>query len=521
LEAITNAMVRGLRPRGRVYEVTCGRLAGFAVRVLPTGKKVFLVRHRRGGHDSRVRIGQWGPELSAEQARLQAMAILAGGPPAGRDDEEDEPAKPSMIASVAAGVAPRSAQARSPKRAANEPLEPYPSQITVRDVAERFLREHAGPHLKPGTALNYRRCLEQIILPALGDRAFDSITRSDVKALYAKNLERRSAADCMICVIGSLYTRVIDDWEMADMRNPTAGIKRRKSRMVERFLSPEERRRVVAEIQAALKIPPTNKGHIEPVSAWALMLLMLTGHRRNEILTLTWEMIDWQHACLNYPDTKTGQRTARVSSEVMTLLREIHDKAGNPRFGFVLRGRNGGRLTRINDTWERIRTAVGLPDVRLHDLRHSFASDALMAGVPLAIVGEMLGHKQPMTTKRYAHLSDQSVRSALETTAKRITDAWRDAPAPASEAPFVPLTDRQWSRIAPLVVAEKARGGPPVDLRGIVDGIRWVQQRKARWREVPARFGTPTTCWRWFSKWSESGVWGEIAGIVGAVGAGL
>lgn len=103
MEAITNAMVRGLRPRGRVYEVTCGRLAGFAVRVLPTGKKVFLVRHRRGGHDSRVRIGQWGPELSAEQARLQAMAILAGGPPAGRDDEEDEPAKPSMIASVAAG----------------------------------------------------------------------------------------------------------------------------------------------------------------------------------------------------------------------------------------------------------------------------------------------------------------------------------------------------------------------------------------------------------------------------------
>jgi hypothetical protein len=327
MEAITNAMVRGLRPRGRVYEVTCGRLAGFAVRVLPTGKKVFLVRHRRGGHDSRVRIGQWGPELSAEQARLQAMAILAGGPPAGRDDDEDEPAKPSMIASVAAGVAPRSAQARSPKRAANEPLEPYPSQITVRDVAERFLREHAGPHLKPHTARYYRRCLEQIILPALGDRAFDSITRSDVKALYAKNLERRSAADCMVCVIGSLYTRVIDDWELADMRNPTSGIKRRKSRMVERFLSPEERRRVVAEIQSALMIPPTNKGHIEPVSAWALMLLMLTGHRRNEILTLTWEMIDWQHACLNYPDTKTGQRTARVSSEVMTLLREIHDKA--------------------------------------------------------------------------------------------------------------------------------------------------------------------------------------------------
>ena len=127
---------------------------------------------------------------------------------------------------------------------------------------------------------------------------------------------------------------------------------------------------------------------------------MLTGLRRDEILTLTWPMVDWQHACFHLPDTKTGQRSVAISGEVVALLREIHDATGNPRSGLVVRGSRGTKLSWINETWDRVRKAVGIPDVRLHDLRHSFASDALMAGVPLAIVGEMLGHKQPTTTQR-------------------------------------------------------------------------------------------------------------------------
>ena len=133
-----------------------------------------------------------------------------------------------------------------------------------------------------------------------------------------------------------------------------------------------------------------------------------------------------------------------------------------------------------------------------------------MAGVPLAIVGEMLGHRQPNTTKRYAHLADRVVREALETTGQRIAAAYEHPRPAASEQPFVPLSDEQWAKVAKIIEADRPRGGKPVDLRGIVDGIRWVLQREARWADVPARFGKPTTCWRWFQRWREDGTWSKI-----------
>jgi hypothetical protein len=136
-----------------------------------------------------------------------------------------------------------------------------------------------------------------------------------------------------------------------------------------------------------------------------------------------------------------------------------------------------------------------------------------MAGVPLAIVGEMLGHKQPRTTKRYAHLSDRVVRDALETTAQRISAACGPAPhtasSPSKDAGFTPISDHEWRTIAATIEAHKPRGGKPVDLRRIVDGIRWVLQKDARWADVPPRFGKPTTCWRWYKRWIEAGLAGS------------
>lgn len=179
----------------------------------------------------------------------------------------------------------------------------------------------------------------------------------------------------------------------------------------------------------------------------------------------------------------------------------------------MLRGRNGTKVSAINRTWDRVREAVGIPDVRLHDLRHSFASDALMAGVPLAIVGELLGHRQPTTTKRYAHLADHVVRDALETATQRMLDAGK-ASTQAGERPFVPLTDTQWSVISPLVGADRPRGGPPVDLRKEVDGVRWVLERRTRWAALPATFGSPTTCWRWHKRWTEDGTWMRLTTLL-------
>jgi len=125
----------------------------------------------------------------------------------------------------------------------------------------------------------------------------------------------------------------------------------------------------------------------------------------------------------------------------------------------------------------------------LHDLRHSFASDALMSGVPLAVVGELLGHRQVRTTQRYAHLANHVVRQALEIATERIVEAVKPVAALAPAA-FEPGTDAQWARIEAMVEGTRGRcGGTRVDLRGVVDGIRWVLHFGAKWREIPPGFG--------------------------------
>jgi len=386
--------------------------------------------------------------------------------------------------------------------------------LSVGELAERFLREYVDVYLKPSTRARYRDMLNRLILPRFGDRPFESICRSDAKALHGELSSSRGTADYAVCVLGSLYTRIIEDWELSEMRNPCSGIKRFGSRRVERFLSPEERRAVEAVIERGLQLRPANPGRIEPYSAWAIRLLMLTGLRKSEVLGLKWPMVDWQHSCFHLPETKRGQRTVLVSQEVIELLQEVHAATGKPRSGLVLRGRMGTKLTCLNYTWNSIRNAAGIPDVRIHDLRHSFASDALMAGVPLAIVGEMLGHRNPSTTQRYAHLADSVVREALVTATRRIIGSKPEEKK--DPKPFKRLTDTEWARVGPLVGADRARPGPPVDLRGVVDAIRWLEHHEdVRWSDLPAEFGRSTTCWRWRKRWKMSGVWTKVREVLG------
>src|SRR5688572_16121843 len=373
---LTTATVRDLKPREKMYEVTCAAMPGFVVRVLPTGKKVFLVRHRVDGRWRREKIGLMGPSLGVDEARRRAVLMMGVG-------ERSEP----TVQPAAGHNAPRSTRRV-------EPVKQVESQrVTVRELADRFVREYVDVYLKAGTAINYRRHLADHILPVLGDRDFESVTSSDVQALHASLKHIKGSANYVVCVVGSLNTRIIDEWKLSTMHNPNHKIRLFKMKKRERFLTPEERQHVEETLLRGLQIPPGRKGHLDRMGVWALQLLSLTGLRRDEILTLTWPMVNWQHGCLNLLDTKTGQRDVPIPSHVMTLLKRIHDHTGNRKDGLVVRSRTGRKLSGLNLTWKNIREAVGIPDVRLHDLRHSFASDALMGGVPLAIVGEMLGHR--------------------------------------------------------------------------------------------------------------------------------
>ncbi|MDC0672233.1 tyrosine-type recombinase/integrase [Nannocystis radixulma] len=492
---ITAAFVRECKPRATMYEVTCEALPGFILRVLPTGKKVALVRYRVNGKDQRVKIGLLGPALSIDEARRRGALLLANAATAASADEQ-------------------SGQQAAGKPARLEQPESVPSQITtLREMAERFISDYVEVHLKSGSAANYKEHLETVILPEFGDRDFRSVTKAEIAALHSKLKKERGAstANYVLCVLGSLYTRIIEDWELVELRNPAQKIKRFTIPQRERFLSPEERRRVQAVILAGLKIPAGRKGHVKLVSVWALDLLALTGRRRNEILTMTWAMIDWQHSVLNLPDTKGGQLKVPVSARVLGLLKHIHDQTGNPSSGYVLRTAKGTRLRGVNRTWENIRKAAGIPDVRLHDLRHSFASDAIMSGVSLAAVGTLLGHKQERTTKRYTHLADDYLRRALETATDRIVEAATPIAA-LPPTPFEPMRDAQWKAIAPMVESTRGRcGGPRIDLRSTVDAIRWTLHTGAKWSEIPAQYGASTTCWRWYERWCSDGTWQQIA----------
>lgn len=493
---ITAAFVRDCKPRAKLYEVTCDALPGFILRVLPTGKKVALVRYRVGGKDHRVKLGMLGPGLSIEEARRQAAVLLAS---AAVETGETVAVSRPVVATAAPVVQ----------------AEPQASKVvTVRQMVEKYLRLHVDVHLKPRTAERYRQQLDDEILPAIGDRDFRSIRRADVLEIHAKMKDRPGAANNVVVIISSLYTRIVEDWELAEMRNPARGVRLFTLKTHERFLTAAERQRVQAVIEAGLRTPAGRKGHVKLASVWALDLLALTGRRRDEILRLKWSMVDWEHSMLNLPDTKTGQLKVPVSAHVLGLLKQIHVQTGAPREGYVLRT-NGTRLRSINRTWENIREAAGIPDVRLHDLRHSFASDALMSGIPLAVVGELLGHKEAKTTQRYAHLANHVVRQALEVATERIVGAIK--PIAALEAPrFVPMTDAQWKSIAATVESTRGRcGGQRTDLRRTVEAVRWVLHTGGKWRDIPVELGAGSTSWRWYERWCGDGTWEKVVAALG------
>ncbi|MFY0537856.1 tyrosine-type recombinase/integrase [Nannocystis pusilla] len=389
------------------------------------------------------------------------------------------------------------------------------ASTTIAALAERFLREYVDVYLKPRTGWNYHHYMAKFILPKFGKRDFRQVSRSDVQALHTGMKDNKAAADYVLCVLGSLYSRIIEDWELADIRNPVDGARRYGSREVERFLTPEERRRLQTVLEAGLRLRPGTRGSIEPMTVWALQLLALTGLRRDEILDLKWSMVDWQHALFNLPDTKTGQRSVRVSRPVMDVLREIRQHSSGTRNGHVITSRTGGRLKSLNRSWERIRVVAGIPDVRLHDLRHSFASDAIMGGVPLAVVGKLLGHRQASTTERYAHIADKVVQDAVEHTAARIADAVKPALVlPPPPPPFKALSNAQWAKVAPIVCAGR-NVRTQAQLRKAVDGVRWVLHHNASWREIPREYGSSTTCWRWHARWQADGTWTGVAAALG------
>jgi site-specific recombinase XerC len=214
-------------------------------------------------------------------------------------------------------------------------------------------------------------------------------------------------------LVGSIYGFAIGRGLASD--NPARGVKKAPVRKVERFLSEAE----IARLAEALDAETERSGN--PYPSAAIKLLLLTGCRRGEIISLRWQHVDFTRDCLRLPDSKTGAKVVYLNPPARLLLEELPRIADNP---LVIPGlRVDGGAAAIQKAWDRVRIAAVLANVRLHDLRHSFASVGAAGGLSLPIIGALLGHKHAATTARYAHLAADPLRAANDVVGARIAAA--------------------------------------------------------------------------------------------------
>ena len=368
---LTKRAVEALKANGADTVYWDGELTGFGVRVRKSGRKNYVLQTRVDGKLRWFTIGQHG-RVTVDEARAAALEILAA---------------------TTKGIDPRDANA---KREA-EPV--------MAELGRRFLEEYVPVHCKPSTQGEYRRSVELFIDPAIGDMRISAVQRKDIAKLHHDMRDKPYQANRTLGVLSKMYS-LAEVWGLRpDGSNPCRHVKRYKERNRERFLSPEETERLGDVLrEAELEMPS---------AVAAFRLLLLTGCRLSEIQFLRWEYV--KDDCIELPDAKTGGRVVPLGPEARAVLADLPREDGNP---WVIRGRlPGSHITDLQKPWRRIRARADLEDVRIHDLRHSYASRALALGESLMMIGKLLGHTQVQTTARYAHLARDSIQNA----AARIT----------------------------------------------------------------------------------------------------
>jgi integrase len=271
------------------------------------------------------------------------------------------------------------------------------------------MKEHVEVHCKQSTADGYRRYLDKRILPELGHMKVADVTRADIAAFHHSLHKMPYEANRCLEVISKMFN-LAELWGYRpDGSNPCTHINKFQEDKRERYLLKEESK----NLGGVLTVIKNDKDK-NPVAAYCIELLLYTGCRLSEIQTLKWEYVDRENSCLRLPDSKTGARIVYVGKNVMDLLTELENHPDRPEGNpYVLWGaKEGSYIKDVQKPWRNIRKKAGLGCMRIHDLRHSFASFAVSEGATLPMIGKLLGHTQVQTTARYAHLMADPVREA-------------------------------------------------------------------------------------------------------------
>lgn len=369
MSKITIRSAKALKPKVTETFLWDSELRGFGLRCSPQGKKVFILQYRQNGRTRRMSLGNFGA-LTPSEAREIAQRHLGN---------------------VARGEDP-SGDLQRERRAPN-----------VSALCDRFMAEHVALRCKPTTEREYRRACELYIKPRLGGLRVTAVARPDVAELHHALRIKPYQANRVLGVLSKMFN-LAEIWGLRpDGSNPTRHIPKYKERKRERFLAPDEIDRLWRTLNEAVE-----NGTESLFVATAFKLLLLTGCRLSEIQKMRWSYIRGDVIWL--PDAKTGPRRVQLNPTALGLLRALPRIPENP---YVIVGTIEGQyITDMQKPWRRIRKTAKLEDVRIHDLRHTYASIAAMAGHSLPMIGRLLGHTQAQTTARYAHLADETTRRA-------------------------------------------------------------------------------------------------------------
>ena len=378
-------------------------LPGMAIRVSPVGNISFYFVYRFGKGRAAVKnwlhIGSypaWTPECARQKVKELAAKLVAGRDPA-EDMREAKTAK------------------------------------TVAEVLTIFLAEYVAK-LKAHTQTQYEAMARLYILPELGKMKVEAVTHRDIAQLHHELRERPSMANRLVAVLSCFFNWCAANGYRERGSNPVPGLKKFSEKKRTDFLTADE----LGAIGAALADLERNK-KVSPIMAAALRVLMLSGARKNEILSLKWSYLDLESGLANLPDSKTGHKVLMLPSPAVEVLKSI------PRLNdeYVFPSFKAEALTphvsELRPTWLAVLARAGITGRwRIHDLRHALASAMVKSGASLPFVGKILGHTQAATTQRYAHLEVNPAHQTLEDTAAKITEGWNKAPADTGIIPFRP-----------------------------------------------------------------------------------
>ena len=361
---LTNARITALKPRKTSYDIRDGKLRGFGVRVLPSGRKRFFVHCQHRGERVWKIVGD-AATVDVKEARSHAAETLAA-------IRRGEYALPRL------------------------------DETLFEVVAETVFRRYERIW-KPGTLNVNRYHLRRHLLPRFAGRPIAEIERRDVTNWFASLRATPVAADRSMPVLSVVMKEAEAMGLRPEGSNPCRGVRRYRRKGRERFLSDGEMRRLAAILAA----------HVErrPLEVAVIRLLLLTGCRKGEVLTLRWS--DYREGHLFLRDSKTGPRTVWLSAPTRRVLDGL-ERTGRWMFPAPREDRPLSAAW-LDGAWEKVRAEADLADVRLHDLRHTYASFALRHGETVLAIGRLLGHASPETTLKYAHAADTMVMDAAET----------------------------------------------------------------------------------------------------------